>query len=335
MASHNTKLLPMLKALRSSVLAVFANSRRSQNEKGTSSSGGRDESACLYNEARIMEDDAAERLATAASVDQSDECCSCLSGTTSILDEVFEVNVSLRSEAISAINYEIATESTLFTKLKQSVSQALAKAVMDDADSSRVGTEMQLKDASCAAEGLVRCIATLRKLHKFKKSLKKSSFTPGQYRKITRMVISKSLAQHHGDTKVDSMLYLLKQFNEAVLTRSSQSTQLKLCRDLVDHFEYFTIEAALSSKKSALRISRKLPNSILPPSEPNANPHDVTTDRSESPCQSSVMAGSTKPSSNDFLSPLQHPLQPPPFATESVASENCDHSEVSQVDSWA
>jgi hypothetical protein len=298
----------MLKALRSSVMAKFAKSQSNHNKKAASPAAARDESHCLYNHSKIREGDdfegkrwlqeqAAppdssmsthhEGLAITESVDQSDECCSCLSGSTSIFDEIFELNASLRFEAITAINGETAIESVRFAKLKKSISQALGKAVLYDAANSPVSAGMQLKDASCAADGLVCCIVTLRKLRKCKKSIKRSSFTPGQYKKITRMVISKSLAQHHGDEKVDSMLYLLKQFKDAVLTDSSQSMQLELCHDLVDHFEYFTIEAALSSKKSALRISRKVSKSFLPPSEPNANPHDPAVDGSEAPCPSS------------------------------------------------
>jgi hypothetical protein len=265
-----------MKALRASIKALFVKSQSSQRNESISRSEAPDESPFRGEAARdnprrkgvhdtsgSLSSMSPGRMVITESVDQSDECCSCLSGSTSLLDEIFGVNPCLRSEAIAAINGEIEIETMRFTRLKGTARQALAKAALHDVSNSPAGVQTQMNNASCATMEWVRCILTLRKLHECKMSVHKSSFTPGQYRKITHVVISKSLAHRDSiplddccNEKPDSMLNLLNQFNHAVLTDSSESMQLKFCQDLVDHFEYFTIEAALSPKKSVRRLTR-------------------------------------------------------------------------------
>jgi hypothetical protein len=130
-----------MKALRASIKALFVKSRSSRSNESISRPEAPDESPFRAEPARdnprrkgvhdssgSLNSMSPGRMVITESVDQSDECCSCLSGSTSMLDEIFGVNPCPRSEAIAAINGEIEIEKLRFTRLKGTASQALAKA---------------------------------------------------------------------------------------------------------------------------------------------------------------------------------------------------------------
>jgi hypothetical protein len=238
-----------------------------------------------------------------------------------------------------AIKEKFTAESSHFSKLLQSISRAVARAVLCNVGNTTGGVGLQLKNAGSAAEELIQCICTLRKLHEYKHSLRKTYFTPGQYKMIIRKVKSNAVS-HQASTqfncnevdKSDSSLYMLNKFARAVRENASTSKQLKYGQRLVDDFEKFTIKEVLSAKKPALVVTRTSPKKPFPTERRATKPaagtratisSSVTT--SSSLTSLSTAALSCSSSSSQLANSLKS-LGPPPLAITTDTETRLDDS---------
>jgi hypothetical protein len=270
------------------------------------------------------------RSAMAEREDPCEETRSC----STVFDGAFKLNAALREQATRAVDDEIAAESLCFAKMQQSIDWSIARATLCDEGKTEAGVKLHLKNACSATEELFRCIITFRKLHEYKASMKKSSFTPGQYKMITRKVNARAADYQDNEVdKSDALLCTLSRFSSAVRADASRSEQLGYAQELVAHIEHLTVDEVLSPKKAKSEGARK----GRKPAAPCAADRTVATIQSSflsSSSLASLSIGAWSCSSPSSPLPRVRSLQslgPPPLVTTPHLETRQDYSQAELV----
>jgi hypothetical protein len=161
-------------------------------------------------------------------------------------DKAFKLNCNLRSEALLILEEAITQESLRFVAKKRNLVQATTTAIARADSKTSTGAELSLKIAKQAVGELMCCTRMLRRLNKYKVSLKKSAFTPRQYKMIAikikerKIVAQGSFIDSDADEE-DEIVCLLSQFNRAIQEETVVESQVASYQELVHQLEKFSL----------------------------------------------------------------------------------------------
>jgi hypothetical protein len=161
-------------------------------------------------------------------------------------DKAFKQNCNLRSEALLILDEAITQESLRFAAKKRNLLQATNMAIARTDSKTSTGAELSLKIAKQAIGELMCCTQMLRRLNKYKVSLKKSAFTPRQYKMIAikikerKIVAQDSFIDSDADEE-DEIVCLLSQFNRTIEEETIVESQVVCYQELVRQLERFSL----------------------------------------------------------------------------------------------